>query len=231
MTEITIDEELREKNLPELTSEQQRLFVKHYIATLNASQAAILSGYTKSNARYQGSKLLAKDNIRQHIHFHLERNHKKLNVSTDRVLREVAGVAFSRMTDFIERDSPEEVDRQIEALEVDDFSSITEYKREVQKIMGALRVKPLEEMGDSICAIDELEFQSNGITNIKTKGKLKALELLGKHVGIWNYEPETKGRDRNAYSERLRQAVRITRERSERRNGSEEDSGDRGGDS
>jgi len=47
--------------------ERQRLFIKHYLVTKNASEACRLSGYSKRNAADTGHRLLSDPKIRRYI--------------------------------------------------------------------------------------------------------------------------------------------------------------------
>lgn len=201
-------EEIKKEDLPEIELEQHKLFIKHYCILMNATKSAISSGYSKKSARQQGSELLRDPYISVHIEYFLQEKHKKLDIKAEDVIRELAGIGFSRMTDFVERDSNEEIDRQLDELDPDDFGSVREYKKEVDRIRGSLRLKSFDDMGESVAAIDEISVSGTGITDIKTKGKIKSLELIGKHIGMWNYEPETSGRNRESNLERIREAIR-----------------------
>ena len=53
--------------LPDELTDRQKLFCLQYLTDLNATKAAIRSGYTKRSARQQGAKLLAKPRIREFL--------------------------------------------------------------------------------------------------------------------------------------------------------------------
>ena len=51
---------------------KQRLFVQYYLETYNATQAAILAGYSENSAHTLGWRLLQKVAIREEINRHVE---------------------------------------------------------------------------------------------------------------------------------------------------------------
>lgn len=205
------DEELiTKKSLPVLDNPKHKAFVKHYVKHCNASKAAISSGYAKERARQTGHELLNKSDISLHIQYYLQEKHRKLDISNDRILREVSGVAFARMSDLVENTGKEP--------DPEDFEDFEEYKEARRLYLASYAVKPLEDMGDSEAAIEFIEInRRGGIASVKTKNKMKALELLGKHKGLWDYEPETSGRNRESNLERIREAIRRSGEQRKRR--------------
>ena len=222
-----IDDDIKKSDLPKLKSDKQYLFVKYYCQLLNATRAAIKAGYEFSSARQYGSDLKADPYISIHIKYHLQELHKTVDLESEDILREVKSIGFSRITDFLDGASEEE----LEAIDPENFESAKEYEQELGYKTGSMKIKPIHAMGESIAALDELSINpKNGtITDLKTKGKLKALELLGKHKGLWNYEQKSGGRDREANVERIRSAIRVTRDRvreREKRKQAKSDSGE-----
>jgi len=74
---------------------QQENFVKHYLHNGNASEAAILAGYSKSGAERAGYKLLQKPKIKARIDAVREKAEEETQMSYDRML--------SNLIDFIQR--------------------------------------------------------------------------------------------------------------------------------
>lgn len=79
----------------------QQRFVQEYISSpvgeqpFNATQAAIRAGYSEKTARSQGQRLLTKVYIQAAISKHLLPLTQKTDISVERVLRELARIAFS----------------------------------------------------------------------------------------------------------------------------------------
>ena len=141
-----------------LTEKQQR-FVDEYLIDLNATQAAIRAGYSAKTANEQGSRLLANVKIQQAISEKMAERSKRTGINQDRVIIELARIAFVKMTDIVDSDG----EIRSDASE-DDLACIESVKYKSSE----------SETGSSV----ERE--------VKIASKLKALELLGKHLGMWN---------------------------------------------
>lgn len=138
---------------------KQRMFVEEYLIDLNATQAAIRAGYSAKTADQQGSRMLANVKVQQAIAERMAERSKRTGVSQDRVVLELAKVAFLKMTDVVDRNGAIKQDAS-----EDDLACIESIKYKESD----------NEYGGSV----ERE--------VKVASKLKALELLGKHLGMWN---------------------------------------------
>ena len=141
-----------------LTDKQQR-FVDEYLIDLNATQAAIRAGYSVRTANEQGTQNLAKLSIQDAISKKMAERSKRTGVNQDRVVLELAKVAFAKMTDIVDSKG-----RIKEDASPDDLACIESIKYKESD----------NEYGGSV----ERE--------VKIASKLKALELLGKHLGMWS---------------------------------------------
>lgn len=142
----------------ELTEKQQR-FVEEYLIDLNATQAAIRSGYSAKTADVQGSRMLANVKVQQAISEIMANRSKRTGVNQDMVVQELARIAFVKMTDVVNADGeirPDASDDDLACIES------VKYKR------------------------SDTDTGSSEEREIKIASKLKALELLGKHLGMWN---------------------------------------------
>jgi phage terminase small subunit len=81
------------------TPRQQR-FVEEYLVDLNATQAAIWSGYSAKGAEVRGSELLRKRKVAAKIDDLKRERSEWTRVTADRVLRELAVLAFSSIEDY-----------------------------------------------------------------------------------------------------------------------------------
>lgn len=98
-----------------LTNPREIAFVRHYLDHGNKSRAAIAAGYAPSNARAYALELLAKPRIKAAVRMQLEEDERRYGITRDRVIREYASVAFSRITDAVDLD--EEGDLSLRNLE------------------------------------------------------------------------------------------------------------------
>ncbi|MEG0941924.1 MAG: terminase small subunit [Oscillospiraceae bacterium] len=141
-------------------NERQKRFADEYLIDLNATQAAIRAGYSPKTAYSMGQRLLKNVEVQEHLQMRQKKRETRTEITQDRVLRELANIAFANGTDFAK----------------------------VKNIGGAAAVlltataELSEEKKAAIACIKETQC---GI-EVKTYDKLKALELLGKHLGIFD---------------------------------------------
>lgn len=144
--------------MAKLTPRQQR-FVEEYLIDLNATQAAIRAGYSPKTSYSIGNENLNKPDIRACIDIAMAERSKRTGISADRVLQELARIGFVNPKDVIDFSRA-----SVEAnASEDDLAAIQSVK---VKIMQS-------ENGDMV----EREVRLND--------KLKALELMGKHLGMF----------------------------------------------
>src|SRR5687768_12531966 len=82
-----------------LTPRQQR-FVEEYLIDLNATQAAIRSGYSQRTANEQAAQLLAKLSIQEAIQEKQKIISEATQIKAEDVLKELAIVAFADMKNY-----------------------------------------------------------------------------------------------------------------------------------
>ena len=140
-------------------SEQRQRFVDEYLIDLNATQAAIRAGYSVKTANEQGSQNLAKLSIQQAIAEQMAERSKRTGINQDRVVLELAKIALVKMTDIVDSQGRIKSDAS-----PDDLACIES-------------VKYKESESDTGSSVERA---------VKLASKLKALELLGKHLGMWN---------------------------------------------
>ena len=85
-----------------MTDKQDR-FCEEYMIDLNATQAAIRAGYSPKTAREQAPRLLANVSIQNRIAQLQAEQSRRTGVSADRVVRELAKIAFANASDLIDR--------------------------------------------------------------------------------------------------------------------------------
>lgn len=141
-----------------LTAKQER-FVAEYLIDLNATQAAIRAGYSPDTARDIGCENLTKPNIANAIAIAMAERSKRTGINQDRVVQELAKIAFLNAADLID---------------TEDASVLPDANRDDLACIQSVKVKSMDgEKGSSI----ERE--------VKLADKMKALELLGKHLGMF----------------------------------------------
>ena len=150
--------------MAKLTAKQQR-FCDEYLIDLNATQAAIRAGYKKSEyTDTNANKLLENTRIREAVEKAMAERSKRTGINQDRVIQELARIAFVNPQNVI---NPEDASVREDASE-DDLACIQSVKVKTS----------YSDKGDMI----ERE--------VKLNDKMKALELLGKHLGIFTDKVE-----------------------------------------
>ncbi len=73
---------------------KQKLFIREYCRDLNATRAAIAAGYSENGAAVQGNRLLRNAKISSEIAELTAKTCTKLEISAEKVLQELARLAF-----------------------------------------------------------------------------------------------------------------------------------------
>lgn len=147
---------------------KERLFVQLYLISLNATKAAREAGYSAESARQIGSDLRAKAYISRAIEKAMEARTRRTKVTQDRVIRELERIAFSDMDDFATVVSGR--------LKIHDSSKRKEgCSRVIKKITQS-----------------ESDSKDGGSFSqgLELHDKMKALDLLGRHVGLFKRDSE-----------------------------------------
>lgn len=145
-------------------TKKQKLFVEEYMIDLNATQAAIRAGYSPETAQEQGSRLLSNVMVKKEIGKAMAERSRRTGVNADRVVMELAKIAFVNAVDVI--------DHKTATVKADASPDDT-------AAIQSVKVKTFGE--------DGLERE------IKMADKLKALELLGRHLGMFKDKLELSG--------------------------------------
>lgn len=158
-------------------TEKQARFVAEYLVDLNATEAAKRAGYSEKTAYSIGFENLRKPEIQEAIAEAMDARAKRTSITQDRVLQELARIAFANGTDFARIVSTPTV-----TTVVDDEGFVQQVLRPVQRVelVDTERVDP--EKRAAIAGIKEGKF---GI-EVKSHDKIRALELLGQHLGMFD---------------------------------------------
>lgn len=150
-------------------TEKQKIFADEYLIDLNATRAyrvAYPNVKKDDTAAVNGSKLLRNTKVAEYIQERMQERQQRTEVTQDRVVQELAAIAFAKATDYVTIKSNE--------------------------LAAAVTIKSTDDLTDEqVRAIAGIKEGANGI-EIKLNDKEKALELLGRHLGMWNDKLEVK---------------------------------------
>ena len=163
---------------------RQLMFCEEYLTDLNATQAAIRAGYSEKYAHTNAAKLLQNTTIQEYIEKRKKDRIRRTEITQDAVLQELAIVAFAVATDYakvVEREATVEVDGNIIPL-LDAEGNPFKYRT----VEPVLTEELTEEQKKALAVIKK---GRDGF-EIKPHDKMKALEMLGRHLGLWDKKPE-----------------------------------------
>ena len=170
---------------------KQRKFVDEYLVDLNAYQAAIRAGYSENFAKVHSSRMLEDVRIKDLLQKRMNDREKRTEITQDRVLKEIANIAFSDGTSFAKLTTKNVkepmVNEDNEVIMVNGEPFMQEIQRQEVEFVDTDALP--EEKKSAIAAISKTK---NGV-EVKSYDKLKALELLGKHLGMFTDKVEISG--------------------------------------
>lgn len=158
---------------PKLTNKQQA-FVNEYLIDLNATQAAIRAGYSKKTAKDIACENLAKPYIKEAIDSALAERAVRTQVTSDKVLAELAKLGYSNMEDYVTIGN--------DGLPTVDLSNMT---REQMAAISEVTVETRKEPGENGGTIEKVKF--------KLENKGQNLERLGRHLKLFTDKVEHSG--------------------------------------
>jgi len=135
----------------------------YFVHEMDGHAAAIAAGYSPKSARSIASQLLNKPLIMNEIHKRLRHNAKKADITSERVLAELGTIGFSDLRDLLELSE------------------------------DGVRLKSSGEISeDAARALAAIKETRNGL-EVRLHDKKGALELLGRHLGMFREHIEHSG--------------------------------------
>jgi len=152
-------------------TDKMKRFINEYLVDFNATQAAIRAGYSESTAQEQSSQLLARPDIRALIAEGQKAIAERTQSFQDDAVSELKIVGFSDLADFLSVKDGGIVEQK-------PFNELTkEQTKCIKKIKQTVR---------SSHSADGTILHQTAVIEIELHDKLKALELLGRHLGMFN---------------------------------------------
>ena len=168
-----------------LTDKQKR-FCDEYLIDLNATQAAIRAGYSQKRASEQAYQLLQKTTVQDYIQKRKADRVERVEITQDFVLAELKAIASVNATDYariVEKNATALVDG-VEIQLYDAEGNPVKY-RTVEPIL----TDELTEIQKKALAV--IKKGRDGF-EIRPYDKLKVLELIGKHLGMWDKKQDAE---------------------------------------
>lgn len=149
-------------------TEKQSRFVEEYLIDLNATQAAIRAGYKRSEyTDTNANKILENTRVAEEIEKKMAERSKRTGINQDRVIQELAKLAFVNAADVID---------------VDTATVRGDAKPEDLACIASVKVKRTTK-GKSVIEEREVRFYD----------KKDSLVQLGRHLGMFKDKVEVGG--------------------------------------
>ena len=144
--------------------EREAVFAREFVKDLNATQAAVRSGYSAPSAYSAAHRLLRKPRVREQITRLAAANQARVELEADNILRELLAIATADVADYVTKNAD-----------------------------SSLALRQMEEIPPlSRRAIADVRRTKDGF-RLKLHPKLPALALLAKHVGLLVERHEVSG--------------------------------------
>lgn len=149
-------------------TQRQKRFVEEYLKspTFDAKASAIAAGFSPKTAVQIASRMLKVPHVKAAIESAIAARSARANISQDEVIAELRKIAFGNM------------------------GSVAKWSRSGVVFKDSATLTP-EEIG-SVAAIEETTTKHGGSMRIKQHDKVKALELLGRHAGMFKEDVTLK---------------------------------------
>lgn len=157
-----MDSDQTKQGDPSKLNDRQRQFVREYLIDFNATQAAIRAGYSPKAATAVASRLLTNANVSAAIEEGRQRLAEKTDITAERVLAELAKIAFLDVRKAFNADGS--------------LKPIDELDDNTAAAIAGLEVAAINEDGATI----------GSLKKIKLADKISALEKLGRNLNLFN---------------------------------------------
>jgi phage terminase small subunit len=138
----------------------QRRFWEEYRVDFNGTQAAIRAGFSPRTSRQYAVQLLSSEKGQEYLRQLMTEQQERTNITADDVLKELANVGFSRITDVIDLDG------------------------------GGIKSKIPEKAKAAINSVQitrrTIKEESTVDIKVRMHDKIRALEKIGVHLGLFN---------------------------------------------
>lgn len=167
---------------------KQKIFCDEYLVDLNATRAykAAYKNIKKDEtANAAASRMLRNVKVKDYIDKRIKDREKRTEITQDMVIQELSKIAFAKGTDFAKV-----VEKSYMKPILDDQGHKVDEEEVFYKDVEVIETDNLTE--DQKRAISSIKSTKFGVS-VETYDKVKALELLGKHLGMFTDKVEVNG--------------------------------------
>lgn len=152
----------------------QEQFCREYLIDLNASKAAERAGYTQKSSQ-AGYETLKRRNVQKRIQELMDERSKRTEITADRVLCELARVAFLDLSEAYDDNG--------------NLLNIKAMPEDVRRAISGIKVF------DEFDGTGNERFKIGEVREVKTNDKIKALQAIGQHLKMFTQKHEHSGPD------------------------------------
>lgn len=146
--------------MPELKNPKHELFCQEYMIDMIQTRAYIRAGYGAKNADVNAAQLMVKPSIRARVEELMAERSVRTGVTADRVLRELARIAFLDPTKL---------------ADINNATLKEDASEDDRAAIASVKVKSGEDFKER---------------EIKFADKTKALDMLGRHLGMFEKDKD-----------------------------------------
>jgi phage terminase small subunit len=181
--------------MQKITAKQAR-FVEEYLLDANVREAARRAGYNQM----VGYRLMRRPEVAEAIARDQDARAARMQVSADRVIAELAAIAFSDISRVVSWGDPD----LVPGADGEADEAATPGRAPGYRLRRSETLAP-----ETVAAISEFHRYSHGALRLRMHDKLPALLLLGRHMGLFGPGAVTKAQLR----QQEREAEQETRRR------------------
>lgn len=163
---------------------RQRRFVAEYLVDMSPVRAAERAGYAPERAARTAARLLDTPAVRLAVEQAMYQRAARTEVTQDLVVRELAAVGFTVMTDLCHWSDEGVQLRNSRELTRAQAAAVAEVRE------GSTSRTPRAARGTHV---EQPEASARGGVQVKLHSKLKALEMLARHLGMFGPSAGTEG--------------------------------------
>lgn len=169
---INLPQDTRRQDLRSPLSAMQAAFSEFYSITLHGKESAIKAGYSVKVAQETAVQVLRNENVQKYIAYLREQQLANMGVSQQRVLEELARLAYADPLEMYDEDGC--------------IRKISEIPEDLRRAITKIETKEIFEQDGR-----RKKYVGDAKTVI-LGAKEKALEMIGRHVGLFEKDNKQK---------------------------------------